>query len=141
MLILLFILIFSMGLYTFNTATSTVTQNMERLESAEIQDFNYSITQYEGRRMGSLVKALISTLVSNAGMNQDNDDWLPDIVYNEGEGPVLDEYFCNIYSDSFDTNVEAMMELRSKIENSHYYEIEVSYNNETGLVEEIIINY
>lgn len=141
MLILLFILIFSMGLYTFNTATSTVTQNMERLESAEIQDFNDSITQYEGRRMGSLVKALISTLVSNAGMNQDNDDRLPDIVYNEGEGPVLDEYLCNIYSDSFDTNVEAMMELRSKIENSHYYEIEVSYNNETGLVEEIIINY
>lgn len=141
MFILLLILILSTSLFTFNAATSSVTESMNNLNAIEIQGFNEPIVQYEGRQLGSQVKSLLATLIANAGNNQDFDERLPDIKYVPGEGPEVEDDLCNIYSDSFDINIEAMSKLKSQIANSHYYEIEMSYNSETGLVEEIIINY
>ena len=74
MFILLLILILSTSLFTFNAATSSVTESMNNLNPIEIQAFNEPIIQYEGRQMGSQVKSLLGTLIVNAGNNQDFDD-------------------------------------------------------------------
>ena len=67
MFILLLILIFSTGIFTYNAATVSV--DTSTLEATEIQVFNESLAIYEGRQMGSQVKSLISTVISNAAMN------------------------------------------------------------------------
>ena len=139
MFILLLILILSTGIFTYNAASVSI--DTSRLEATEIQAFNQPIVQYEGRQMGSQVKVLLSTLISNAGMNQYDDDRLPDISYIEGEGPVVGESLCDIESDSFDINTTTISELRAKLENSHYYEIEFEYDASTGLIDEVIIYY
>lgn len=139
MFILLLILIFSTGIFTYNAATVSV--DTSTLEATEIQVFNESLAIYEGRQMGSQVKSLISTVISNAAMNEYDDDRLPDISYVEGEGPIVGEDLCDIESDSFETNIDLISELKTKIDNSHYYEIEFEYDDSTGLIEEIIIYY
>ncbi len=139
MFILLLILILSTGIFTYNAATVSV--DTSRLEATEIQVFNESFAVYEGSQMGSQVKSLISTVISNAAMNEYDDDKLPDITYIEGDGPVVGDSLCDIDSDSFDINTTAMSELKSNISNSHYYEIEFEYDYSTGLIEEIIIYY
>ncbi len=137
--ILLSILIIALGIFVFNAAKGAV--NTDQLDATEIQAFNEPITQYEGRQMGSQVKSLLGTLISNAGNNAESAERLPDIKYVKGEGPTVDAALVNIVSNVANTGINNMSKLKSKIANSHYYEIEVFYDDSTGLVNKIVINY
>ena len=74
-------------------------------------------------------------VISNAGINSDNEEMLPDISFIDFDGSELE-----ITSTSSDIGVNSMSELRSKINNTHTYEISIGYNID-GLVSDIIITY
>ena len=137
--ILLSILIIALGIFVFNAAKGAV--NTDQLDATEIQAFNEPIIQYEGRQMGSQVKSLLGTLISNAGNNSESAERLPDIKYEKGDGPNVDSCLENITSNVQNTNINLMSKLKSKIASSHYYEIEFTYDDTNGLVNLVTIKY
>ena len=137
--ILLSILIIALGIFVFNAAKGAL--NTDQLDATEIQAFNEPIIQYEGRQMGSQVKSLLGTLITNAGNNKDSNERLPDITYVPGEGPTVNAQYCNIISNVKNTKINDMNGLKSKIANTHYYTIEFSYDDVTGLVKSVKITY
>ena len=138
--ILLSILIIALGIFVFNAAKGAV--NTDQLDATEKQTFNAPIEQYEGEQIGSSVKQLLSELISNAGNNKDADERLPDIEYKDtnAKGPNMPANIKSINSSVANTNTGLMSGLRSKISNTHYYTIDIEYND-SGLVSKITINY
>ena len=78
---------------------------------------------------------------TNAGNNKDSNERLPDITYVPGEGPTVNAQYCNIISNVKNTKINDMNGLKSKIANTHYYTIEFSYDDVTGLVKSVKITY
>ena len=136
--ILLSILIIALGIFVFNAAKGAV--NTKQLDATEKQTFNAPIEQYEGRQIGSSVKQLIAELITNASTNADADERLPDIEYKDTNNKGPNVNVNSINSTVSDTKTSDMSTLRSKIANTHYYNIELEYNS-SGLVGKIIINY
>ena len=137
--ILLSILIIALGIFVFNAAKGAV--NTDQLDATEIQAFNEPIIQYEGRQMGSQVKSLLGTLITNAGNNKDANERLPDIKYVPKDGPIVNQKLQNIVSNVQNTRINEMNNLKSKIANSHYYTVEFTYDDATGLVKQVTITY
>lgn len=138
-IMLLMMITMSTGVYIFNTADSSV--YTEEIEVSEVQMFNDAFLIYEGEQIGSQVKTMISRVINNIEIYSDDNERLPDISYISGNGPSVDSSLIYIESDSSDTNIDLMSELKTKISNTHYYYVEIICNESTGLVEEIIINY
>ena len=149
--ILLSILIIALGIFVFNAAKGAV--KTDQLDATEKATFNDPISQYEGSVQGSSVKALLSHLISNAGSNAKSGERLPDIKYvDKGDGPTF-TLTCNaaykiagagqftIVSNVQNTQIEGMSQLRKEISNSHTYDVEVGFDDATGLIDEIIITY
>ena len=152
--ILLSILIIALGIFVFNAAKGAV--KTDQLDATEKATFNDPISQYEGNVQGSSVKSLLSHLISNAGANKTAGERLPDIKYvdNAGQGPTFNLAInpttykigssggnFNIESTVANTQIEAMSQLRKQISNSHTYDVEVGFNDATGLIDEVIITY
>jgi hypothetical protein len=138
--ILLSILIIALGIYVFNMAKSAV--NTDQLSSVEKDTFNQTFTMYEGKQIGSDVKSLLSNVISNAGTNKDSAERLPDILYvDNGTGPTVNDDLANIVSKVGDTKVNEISSLRSKIASSHYYTVDFTMDDQTGLVSLITITY
>ena len=136
--ILLSILIIALGIFVFNAAKGAV--NTDQLDATEIQTFNEPIVNYEGSQMGSQVKSLLSLLITNAGNNAESAERLPDIVYNKGDGPQ-NININTIVSNVQNTRINDMSTLKSRISSTHYYEVEIEYDDNTGLVNKVIISY
>ena len=136
--ILLSILIIALGIFVFNAAKGAA--NTDQLDATEKQTFNGPLEQYEGKQIGSTVKKLLSDLISNAGTNKDADERLPDIEYKDSgrKGPAVN--VNKIVSNVANTKTGDMSKLRAKISNTHYYNVEIEYND-SGLVSKFIINY
>ena len=151
--ILLSILIIALGIFVFNAAKGAV--KTDQLDATEKATFNDPISQYEGNVQGSSVKSLLSHLISNAGANKTAGERLPDIKYADdaGEGPTFtlaasDTYKITTGGGNFkiestvaNTQIEAMSQLRKQISNSHTYDVEVGFNDATGLIDKVIITY
>jgi flagellar basal body-associated protein FliL len=112
----------------------------------EILDFNAEIEKYSGSQMGKDVKELVSYLIENANETEDENE-LPDIKYvaDESAEDTVKAVFseledATIVSSLEEPNLLLLSSLRAKINNSHYYNISVSYN-ETGYISKIIIKY
>jgi hypothetical protein len=147
--ILLSILIIALGIYVFNIAKSAV--NTDQLSSVEKDTFNKTFTMYEGEQIGSDVKALLSNVISNIGTNKDSDERLPDIQYvDTGKGPsfkVGTQTFggnngsWKIISNVSNSKMNEISALRSGIASSHYYTVDFTMDDQTGLVSLIKITY
>ena len=147
LMLFVMILTLSTGLYTVNVAENVI--DVKSLDMTEIAVFNDPILQYEGRQQGSSVKSLLSYLISNTAVNSESEERLPDITYSDSEESLevsIDGYTMidgklTIVSDVSNTQITAISQLRKNISNSHFYEIEIEINDETGFVEHIIIKY
>ena len=149
--ILLSILIIALGIFVFNAAKGAI--KTDQLDATEKATFNDPIAQYEGRQLGSSVKSLLSHLISNAGNNSDAAERLPDVTYKNVGGPVIKltvdgtetsiakDGTLKIESTVAGTNIAFMSQLRSKISQTHYYNVEIGYDDTTGLVNSVTINY
>ena len=135
MLTILFIFILSLGLFTYNSATTVVTK--DELDVMEVQTSNSIIEVYEGQQMGTQVKALLGHLIMKV---ENNSDTLLDIQYVPGDGPNVDEDLLNITSNSIDSQTELITKLIAEVDSTHYYDISFEYDD-MGYIEKIIINY
>ena len=167
--ILLSILIIALGIYVFNMAKNAT--NTSSLDELEISQFNQEYTNYRGRKLGSMVVELLDKVIAGATTYKDSDERLPDIIYIEtrtsggvnkignltggaagtgdaanalsDEGVTLasgSKMFW-IKSDSGDRNTNQIAALRRQMASKHYYEISFHNNNDTSLIDFIIIQY
>ena len=152
--ILLSILIIAFGIYVFNMAKSAT--NTNSLDELQIQAFNDQFKNYEGKLTGSQVKSLIDKMISNAGVNKEADEKLPDLCYidwngTKATGPNVNVNGQagfgqkaggdNIVSDVSAPNSSLMTQLRNGIANTHYYQVTMEPDETTGLIKIITIKY
>ena len=141
--ILLSILIIALGIYVFNLARGQM--NTNQLEELDASTFNATFTYYEGKQLGSNVKALLDKVITNAASNKGAKEKLPTVEYdNSNGGPamtVTKVQFDGTEDDAgIKTKNENISKIRSGISNTHTYMVDFSYSA-SGLVETITIKY
>ena len=133
--ILLSILIIALGIYVFNMAKGATKTNS--LDELEIQTFNEPFESYEGRQIGTSVKALLNKVITSNTQNAGAVDRLPAIFYYKGSGSYNT---TDIKPDSSNTKTEDIAKLRDGIANSHYYLVKFHIAS-NGLINGIGIHY
>ena len=98
-------------------------------------EFNSKFLIYDGKNNGSSVRTLLSLVIGNARENSSDATKLIDIKYQLS----LDGEFEEIFSNTSDTNIEELEELRDSLEPRHEYYVEYIYSKKTGNISGIII--
>lgn len=138
--ILLSILIIAIGMYIYNSSTNSIYSAADQISSQEQQSFNSQWESYDENQPGSSVKSMITKLISNAQVNDEEKTKLPNIYYEakdenkEGKGE-------DVESTVSDANVSGFNTARTNLETKHTYYVELHYSSETGLVDKIAIHY
>lgn len=148
--ILLSILIIAIGMYIYNSSTNSITNAASQISQQDIQAFNNQFTMYEGRQVGTNVKALITTIASICKENIDEATRLPDLVCNP-KGGDTDITIATIVGGKAGNAVKAtsgelkiqteLNKVRTKIESRHYYNIVFNTCPVTGLIDMVLIEY
>ena len=145
--ILLCILIIAIGMFIYNSASSTITDSMSTLSTQEVDAFNNQFTSYEGKQTGSNVKALIGRLIGNANTYRDEPAKVPqvfvDAVKNNAEGENEVEVNATFTVDeSGDPSeyISVLGKIRNRLETKHEYYVEISYQG-NGLIDYITVSY
>lgn len=135
--ILLSILIIAIGMYIYNSSTNSIYSAADQISSQEQQSFNSQWESYEQVQPGSSVKNMISKLISNAQVNDEEKTKLPNISYQATDGgdTVVVESVVGT------PNVAGFNAARSQLETKHNYYVELHYAADTGLVDMIAIHY
>lgn len=141
--ILLCILIIAIGMFIFNSASSTITDSMTSLSTQEIDAFNNQFTSYEGRQTGSNVKALMGRLIGNADTYRDEPAKVPQVFINQLSNTVQNNVDASFSLDDAGDPQEYITNLgtiRNRVETKHEYYVEINYQN-NGLIDYIVISY
>ena len=136
--ILLSILIIALGVYIFTVAKGSM--DLTSVDALTLEQFNSQFTQYDGRRLGSSIKTLINTVITNGTTNGGSAEKLPDVHYTPGTGPAVNANLQTITTSVQDTKSTELGSLRSKISETHYYYTRFDVNTE-GFVSDIYIYY
>lgn len=137
------ILIVSIGLFIYNSASSTITDSISSLSTQEVEAFNNQFTSYEGKQTGSNVKALMGRLIANANTYSDECSKVPQVYINQmSEESSESMEVTYTENDDGDTNnyINDLGKIRNLIETKHEYYIEITYQN-NGLIDYIQISY
>ena len=137
------ILIVSIGLFIYNSASSTITDSISSLSTQEAEAFNNQFTSYEGKQTGSNVKALMGRLIANANTYSDECSKVPQVYINQmSEESSESMEVTYTENDDGDTNnyINDLGKIRNLIETKHEYYIEITYQN-NGLIDYIQISY
>lgn len=137
------ILIVSIGLFIYNSASSTITDSISSLSTQEVEAFNNQFTSYEGKQTGSNVRALMGRLIANANTYSDECSKVPQVYINQmSEESSESMEVTYTESDDGDTNnyINDLGKIRNLIETKHEYYIEITYQN-NGLIDYIQISY
>lgn len=129
--ILISILIIAIGMYIYTNSESSIRNATSQMSTQEKSAFNQTWYTYEGSQLGSNCRALIAQIISSNSTNVNEASKLISLtVDDETVTPEIN----NIQS-------EAMTELRNTIDLRHTYTVTTNQNEETGLVDEIVITY
>lgn len=138
--ILLSILIIALGIFIYNQARGAI--NTNTLDSQTISTFNSPIEEYEGSKLGSNLRSLMSTLISNAGTYAGSADYLPTVQLDDritGNGNNTAAGGENAADNNADY-IATLTTIRSHLVNSHYYTVTIAYGD-SGLISNINIFY
>lgn len=124
------VLLIVLNLSTSKKSTSTSNGRVNN-------EFNSEFLIYDGKNIGSSVRALLSLVIGNARENSSDATKLIDIKYQLS----LNGEFKEIFSNTSNTNIEAIEELRDSLELKHEYYVEYIYSKKTGNISGIIIKY
>ena len=137
--ILLSILIIAIGMYIYNSSTTSIYAAGDQIGSQEQEAFNSQFTTFEENQPGSSVKSMISKLISNAQKNGEEATKLPDvIVYATGKDASKAK---RVTSNVANPNIKGFNAMRASIQTKHNYYVEIHYSATTALVDAIIIHY
>ena len=111
-------------------------QGGANLSVQERQAYNRQFTQYEKKQSGTRISELIRDMISNCNNNSDDNDKLPDLIIR-----VNDTNLNYVESNSKNPNVEELIKVQQKIESRHIYYVKVFYNNNTSMIDLIVVEY
>ncbi len=129
--ILISILIIAIGMYIYTNSESSIRNATSQMSTQEKSAFNQAWYTYEGSQLGSNCRALIAQIISSNSTNVNEAGKLISLTV---DGETVTPEVNNIQS-------EAMTELRNTIDLRHTYTVTTNQNEETGLVDEIVITY
>lgn len=135
--ILLSILIIGIGMYIYNSSTNSINGAVGQISQQEVSSFNNQFSMYEGKQVGTNVKALIQNLSAGANENREEATKLPDLYYEPTTSGDAEE----VASTVADPNIAGFNQARSAIQSRHYYYVVLGTSNETGLINGIYILY
>lgn len=143
--ILLSILIIAIGMYIYNSASSTITDSVGAMSTQEKDAFNNQFVSYEGAQTGSKVKALIGVLIANSNTYMDEVAKIPSLTVSDQmtvkTGTNVPKSANRPASASNTEDYVANIgKIRNAAEEKHTYWVEMVYGT-GGIVSEIIIYY
>lgn len=137
------VLVVSVGIFIYNSASSTIADSMDTLSTQEIEVFNNQFASYEGEQTGSNVKALIGRLISNANIYIDEPSKVPQVYIDqlsEEDTESVEIIFLEDDAGDVTEYISALGKIRNKIETKHTYFIEITYQS-NGIIDYIQISY
>lgn len=137
--ILLSILIIAIGMYIYNSSTTSIYAAGDQIGSQEQEAFNSQFTTFEENQPGSSVKSMISKLISNAQKNGEEATKLPDLLVY-GASDVAGNALL-VQSVVGGTNIKGFNAARTAIQTKHNYYVEIHYSATTALVDAITVHY
>jgi len=144
--ILIAILIIALGVTIFNSAQDAA--STESLDTAEINMFNQKFEKYSTGTgesiLGSQVKTLVSTLISNASTNKDDPIKVPSLNGSAvtavvSGGITGGETVTKNNSAGLQTYIDNLSKVKNNINSTHSYTVTCNYGK-AGLVTSITIN-
>lgn len=141
--ILLCILIIAIGMFIYNSASSTITDSLTSMSTQEIDAFNNQFTGYEGAQTGSNIKALIGRLIANADTYRDEPAKVPQVYINQ-----LSNTKKNFVRAVFTANdagspqcyITYLGKIRNSVETKHEYWVEINFQD-NGIIDYMVISY
>ena len=137
------IFVVSIGIFMYNSATSTITDTISTISTQEIEAFNNQFSAYEGSQTGSNIKALMGRLIGNADEWKDDHSKVPQVYINCISSTMIDSIEATYTESDSENPQEYIVELgkiRNKVETKHEYFVEFNYQD-NGLIDYIIISY
>lgn len=139
--ILLCILIIAIGMFIYNSASSTTTDSMSSLSTQEIEIFNKQFDIYDGLQNGSQIKNLIGVLVGNANTNKNEPTKIPGLAINKCVNTDKKATHAPVpEAGDIGTYIDTLTQIRNKVDKNHEYWIELSYQT-NGFIDYITITY
>jgi len=153
--VLLAILIIAIGMLIYNNAQNTIEESVQSMSAYDRNQFNAQWTQYQGQTSGTVVRELISKLVTNAKTYEEEFSKLPDLCYkakSDGNyttspadtkgGIVVSTPPGNSNAVATDgINISGFNLARNAIEARHLYNVKMIFSSKSGLVSGIIVEY
>ena len=139
--ILLCILIIAIGMFIYNSASSTTSSSLNSFSTQETEIFNKQFDVYSGAQKGSQVKTMITTAISNATTNKEESIKIPGIAINKCVASDTKATHAAGPEDSdIGTYIDTLTKIKNRVEKNHEYWVELSYQK-NGLVDYITITY
>ena len=142
--ILIAIVLIGIGVFLVSQAQNWITRGGDQFSQMEKDAFNSTFVQYEGRRMGSEVKNLLTSVNSN-NMTAETDGLLTEkgitVRFASGLKTVGNVSLSDIIvEDGTEEYVSTnATKARSAINTGSTYFVAMDYDNATGLIDEIAI--
>ena len=135
--ILLSILIIAIGMYIYNSSTSSVYAAGDQIAAQDLEAFNSEWTNFENTQSGTTIKNMIGKLITNAQKNEAEKIRLPDLAFVASDGGDMQLVTSNVNEN----NVIGFNSARTQLESKHNYYVEIHYSTDSGLVDMITVHY
>lgn len=143
------ILIFSIGMYTYTSSQSVITDSINSMNTQEIEAFNSQFTLYGGSQTGAKLKSLLGILIANVNTYNKEPDKIPEvqiemIELNGNSEEEQESYIVNVAAPEKNNNesvqeyINKISEIRNSLENKHSYNVSFEYTTK-GLLDKITI--
>lgn len=137
------ILVVSLGLFIYNSASNTIPDTISSLSTQEIETFNNQFTPYEGEQTGSNIKAVMGRLIGNADIYADEPSKVPQVYIDKisEENPYnMDVTYSELDNGDTTDYINDLGTIRNRVERNHNYFVEITYQS-SGLIDYIQISY
>lgn len=139
--ILISILIIAIGMYIYTSSSSSIYGATSQMNSQEITAFNQGWTNYEGTQTGSNCRTLISQIIANNSTNKEDPTKLISLQIVGGTNPTEITVESGNDLEGENGTAKLMQTSRNSIEIKHKYTVTTEINQQTGIVNKIVITY
>lgn len=126
--ILICILLIGVGMLVFNSGNEGLQEGIASMDANAKNAFNAPFTQYEGKKSGANVRALIGNIISSNSTNQEIEGKLVELVIEK----------TSFKPTTSDLKMNEMSAEKAKINTGAYYNVVMGYAK-SGLVEKVTV--
>ena len=124
--VLIAILIIGVGMLIYNSAQGSIEGATSKISQQQLELFNNEFVQYEGKRSGSQVKAMMSSVINNNNQYGETGDNVPEKVIEV------------VFGGKTATSSTDLTSIRASVVAGKQYNVSLQ-NNEQGYVHTITI--